>query len=60
MAGIVAKHRYQMNICNSFNGQYFNLYVRRFFFGLVYTKKCFSITMKDTYALIWELVVFDK
>ena len=38
MARIVAKHRYQMNFCNSFNGQYFNLYVRRFFFGLVYSK----------------------
>ena len=58
MAEIVAKHRYQMKFCNSFNGQYFNLYVRRFFFGLVYTQKCFSITMKVTYALICELVSF--
>ena len=58
MAGIVAKHRYQMNFYNSFNGQYFNLYVWSFFFGLVYAQKCLSITMKDTYALIWELVSF--
>ena len=39
MARIVAKHRYQMKFCNSCNGQYFKIYVRRFFFGLVYTPK---------------------
>ena len=37
MAGIVAKHRYQMKFCNSHvTLNIFNLYMRRFFFGLVY------------------------
>ena len=37
MAGIVAKHRKQMKFCNShLIRNIFNLYVRRFFFGLVY------------------------
>ena len=37
MTGIVAKHRYQMNFCYShLTRNLFNLYMRCFFFGLVY------------------------
>ena len=37
MAGKVAKHRYQVKFCNShLTRNIFNLYMRRFFFGLVY------------------------
>ena len=38
VAGIVAKYRYQMKFCNShLTRNIFNLCMRRFFFGLVYT-----------------------
>ena len=55
MAGIVAKHRYQMKFCNSLlTCNIFNLYLWRFFFGLVYgfdirtnyTKPEASLTMR--------------
>ena len=37
MAGIVAQNRLQMKFCNShLTHNIFNLYMRRFFFGLVY------------------------
>ena len=37
MAGIVAKDRWQIKLCNShLTRNIFNLYMRRFFFGLVY------------------------
>ena len=40
MAGIVAQHRKQMKFCNSYlTHNIFNLYMRRFFFGLVYVKR---------------------
>ena len=37
MAGIVAQNRLQMKFCNShLTHNIFNLYMQRFFFGLVY------------------------
>ena len=40
MTGIVAKHRQQMKFFNShLTHNIFNLYSRRFFFGLVYIKQ---------------------
>ena len=41
MAGIVAKHRWQIKFCNShLTRNIFILYMRRFFFGLVYYVMC--------------------
>ena len=46
MAGIVANHRYQMNFLNShLTRNIFNLYRRRFFFGLVYTLKMTAVVV---------------
>ena len=43
MAGIEAKHRQQMKFWNShLTRNIFNLYMRRFFFGLVYTTQTFD------------------
>ena len=57
MAGIVAKHRYQMKFCNShLTLKIFNLYMRRFFFGLVYI---FVDTAILTYYCTIQLVAGD-
>ena len=43
MAGIAAKHRIKMKFCTSqLIRNIFNLNMRRFFFGLVYIRDCFS------------------
>ena len=47
MAGIVAKHRYQIKFSNShLTLNIFNLYLPRFFFGLVYACVRMSNNMK--------------
>ena len=45
MAGIVAKHGQQMKFCNPhLTRNIFNLYMRRFFFGLVYKKPMLTLS----------------
>ena len=53
MAGIAAKHRNKMKFCNShLTGNIFNLNMRRFFFGLVYS--FLSSGMKQFSIHLWN------
>ena len=63
MAGIVAQHRQQMKFCNShLTHNIFNLYMRRFFFGLVYTPEVLvcTQTISPGYLCKLRMGLFSK